>query len=340
MLYITEVRKINAAFLAHLRFSLSDVALVMGRISLLASAVVIVSPSLASQGIPSGVVIQATSDGTLQLQNAISQAVENPVLVKVEGNKCHIVAEGKEAENYLSNIENNEAGKEKIWLYILAPKSEVHPLKTVGEIHEIRDLEKASRWMDDYRYFTKAISRETERAAQGQAGLSDILSLLDIAANVIEVVGAAGGVSLWLTRKLLERRRQSSNPLINTYVGQAERILEFFEKVPEARINDISRGTEIPKNNLVYFLKSLGFEHEPTCYWHPPNIPQELLKPAIASAETKRKIRPITTFVAKLFFITLIIGGMVFAILSNLDATILAILLLITVSLFVFIIVK
>lgn len=250
--------------------SLSSVVLGMGLFSLLAGPALMACPSVfVYYSGQFSTTAGPEADKPDQIAGSETDAAEH-ILVRIREDGCEIVSRGKAVARSLATIFITEIDAAKPALYILS-QDETQTMEQVPDFHA---------WLDGYQNFIEQLEKDTSQLTQSEKGAADILSILDIAANLIEVGAAAGGIGLWLIKKLIEKRRSQSahNPLIDAYTQQAEIILKFFEKVPKARIAEISAGTTIRKENLLYFLKSMSFAHEPACFWKPPVVPKKLVK--------------------------------------------------------------
>jgi hypothetical protein len=144
----------------------------------------------------------------------------------------------------------------------------------------------------DARQIIYSIFEQTKKCLSDPEALADLWSDLDIVANVIEITSAASATGLWLIKLIhktkKERELSSTNKLVDYYHEIVETLISFFEKVPKARLYEISEATKIPKSILKHLLKGLCFEHEPTCFWKPPSIDENLIQEAIAQKSNKK----------------------------------------------------
>lgn len=355
------------------QFALATV-LTAGKISLLASSVLITSPSIGSSeletlimhqpikldGIETLLKAQQSSVNIKDFPNIVLTPISNQslttpenqtrvdreVLVKVEGAKCCIVAKGEGIKEYLSRINGYESEEKTILIHAL--DSEVRPLQYTGDEHPIKDFKELSELVSQYKEYQKfnrnfydELNKNTRLLTQGLDGLSDIAYILDIAANAIEIGTAAGGISIWLIKKILTKQRQQkgNNYFVKEHINRVESVVDYFEKVPKSRIAEISAGTGISKEKLSPILTALSFEHEPACFWKPPTINKELLKPALHNAEIKRekkqkairkfiKYKSIILFVPKFLITLLVIWAMDLIMKSSLNLQLTSILVL------------
>jgi len=224
--------------------------------------------------------------------------------------KFKILAQGLEVAQTLTFIAESEINGLFTHIYVLTTKEEAES----GQL-SIITLHDAREKLAEYERVRNEINGEISNTQTDLDNLSDILSLLNIAADIIEVGGAAGGIMLWVIKKIVKKHKKNKkdqggtppDPLVEKYIEMIERVTDFFLETPKARLAEISYGTGIPKEHLRYLLKGLSFEHELACFWHPPQIDEDLLKNAIKIADSKRKSRA----VGKVIFWVLLVGAIV-----------------------------
>jgi len=215
----------------------------------------------------------------------------NIVLIKVDKDtkdKLQTLAQGEEIGQTLTSlVKGNQAETAYPHLCMLATKEEADS----GQL-PIESLFEAKKALIEYERIKSKLNRDVLKAQTNPDYLSGLLSLLDTAANIVEV----GGALAWATKKIVEKykkRHGRKNTLVQQHIEIIERIADFFIKEPKARIGEISSATDIPKEQMRLLLKGLKFEHEPDCFWHPPQIETKLLTRVTKTASRKRIFRKV-----------------------------------------------
>ena len=109
-----------------------------------------------------------------------------------------------------------------------------------------------------------------------------IRDALSLVADGIAVAGFTYQAILLIVDMIRKKRfERASGSLSRLADEQTSALIRFFKHTSRARIAEISAATKIPRQRVIYFMKGLGFEHDPPCFWHPPTIEEEVSRRAI-----------------------------------------------------------